>query len=385
VSPHPFPEEFRDINVEVASHLSDLALMRESRHAKIAYKRASRAVLGLEVFLDDFAAQRPVREIPYIGPATERVVLEHLELGRSPTVERALEKSGKRAEVEKARSYRTHFLSRAGVLAVLRADAKDAIAPESYRGDLQTHSEWSDGAEHIGLMAAAAKARGHSYIGISDHSYGLRIAHGMSMERAAERRRQIEELNRRESAGNGKGAFRIITAIEANIPFEGGVDMTTDELAEFELVLAAPHSRLRRPEDQTGRMLATVRHPGVHILAHPRGRMYSRQGVLARWDEVFEEAARQGVAIEIDGDPYRQDLDYSLARRALAAGCLFALDSDAHASDELESADFALAHARLAGITAERVINTWSADELLDWARHRSARRRGAAIPTRVF
>jgi putative hydrolase len=96
--------------------------------------------------------------------------------------------------------------------------------------------------------------------------------------------------------------------------------------------------------------------------------MYSRQGVLARWDDVFEEAARHEVAIELDGDPYRQDLDHAMAKRALRAGCLFALDSDAHSGRELAYAEIAVAHARLAGIPAKRVINTWTAEELLDWA-----------------
>jgi histidinol phosphatase-like PHP family hydrolase len=152
--------------------------------------------------------------------------------------------------------------------------------------------------------------------------------------------------------------------------------MTPEELASFELVLAAPHSKLRRAEDQTERMLAAVRHPAVHILAHPRGRMYSRQGVLARWDEVFEEAARQGVAVEIDGDPYRQDLDHTLAKRALAAGCLFALDSDAHSVSELAYADIALAHARIAKIPPARILNTWPAAKLLGWVKRKRPRRR---------
>jgi histidinol phosphatase-like PHP family hydrolase len=153
---------------------------------------------------------------------------------------------------------------------------------------------------------------------VSDHSYGLKIAHGMSMEAAAARRREIRALNRAYVS-----AFVVIGAIEANIPAEGGIDMTRDEMGTFELVLATPHSKLRRAEDQTARMLATVRHPAVDVLAHPRGRMYSRRGVLARWDEVFEEASRRAVAIEIDGDPYRLNtwpvtrlLDWAANRRA---------------------------------------------------------------------
>jgi len=362
---------FRDLNMEAAGQLNDLALIHPSRHGRLAYKRASRSILQIEEPIDAIAPARSLREIPYVGPASERVILEYLERGRSPTVERAVDKSGKRDEVEAARAHRTHFLSRAGALRVLRSRAKGPIAVSDYKGDLQSHSEWSDGGESIETLAAAARERGYAYLAVSDHSYGLKIARGMSMKDAERRRREIKSLNER-----WDGAFRVFDAVEANIPVDGGVDMTAQELATFELVLAAPHSRLRRSEDQTPRMLATVRHPAVHILAHPRGRMYSRQGVLARWDEVFEEASERGVAIEIDGDPYRQDLDYTLAKRALAAGCLFALDSDAHAGSELIYAELALAHARLAGIPAKRILNSWPATKLAAWARERSARAR---------
>ena len=106
----------------------------------------------------------------------------------------------------------------------------------------------------------------------------------------------------------------------------------------------------------------------MHILGHPRGRKYgSRPGITADWDQVFEAARDAGVAIEIDGDPSRQDVDYELAKRAAAAECLFALDSDAHSTPELAYADTAIAHARLAGIPTERVINCWPLDKLLEW------------------
>jgi putative hydrolase len=166
----------------------------------------------------------------------------------------------------------------------------------------------------------------------------------------------------------------VLQGIEANIRADGSVDMTPDELATFDLVVAAPHSALRRREDQTERMLAAVRHEGVAILGHPRGRMITRAGVVARWDEVFAAAARTGVAIEIDGDPWRQDIDHALARRAVAAGCLFALDSDAHSGAELMYSEWALAHARLARVPAERVVNTWPIERLVAWADGRRAR-----------
>ncbi|HET9325467.1 MAG TPA: hypothetical protein VFQ05_01715 [Candidatus Eisenbacteria bacterium] len=358
------PDVDRDLNMEVAEALYDLAFVHQSTHGARAYRRAARAVVSLEQPLDDFVREHAPREIPYVGPASERVILEHLQLGRSPAVERAVEKSARRTELDQARALRTHFLSRAQALRILRSPARGAIGLEDYRGDLQMHTEWSDGAESVAAMAEAAMARGYGYIGVSDHSYGLKIAGGVSMEDVRRQHREADRLNR-----EWAGRFRVLKGIEANIPSEGGVDMTSDELAEFEIVLAAPHSKLRRAEDQTERMVATVRHPQVHVLAHPRGRMFTRRGVVARWSEVFEQAREQDVAIEIDGDPYRQDLDHETARLALEAGCLFALDSDAHSGNELRYAEFALAHARRAGIPAARVLNTWPVERLLEWAK----------------
>jgi histidinol phosphatase-like PHP family hydrolase len=124
-------------------------------------------------------------------------------------------------------------------------------------------------------------------------------------------------------------------------------------------------------------MLAAIAHPSVRILAHPRGRISgSRAGVIANWDAVFASAAERGVAIEIDGDPARQDLDHTLAASALDAGCVFALDSDAHTVIQLSYAETALAHARLAGILAERIVNCWPLDRLLAWLSRPAAERR---------
>ena len=151
--------------------------------------------------------------------------------------------------------------------------------------------------------------------------------------------------------------------------------MTREELQHLELVVAAPHSALRSTADQTKRMIAAVNTPGVHILGHPRGRMYgSRPGVAADWDRVFDAAEKASVAIEIDGDPARQDVDYALAKRAVDAGCLFALDSDAHSTGELRYAETAIAHARLAGVPTDRIVNCWPVDRLLEWLSTRNGR-----------
>jgi len=161
----------------------------------------------------------------------------------------------------------------------------------------------------------------------------------------------------------------MLKGIEANIRNDGSLDMEPRELTSLEIVVAAPHSGLRLAADQTPRLLRTIETPGVNILGHPRGRMYgSRPGISARWPEVFAAAARAGVAIEIDGDPSRQDIDYDLASAAVSAGCLFALDSDAHGTADLLFAETAVAHARLAGIPEERVVNCWRIDRLLEWS-----------------
>jgi len=241
------------------------------------------------------------------------------------------------------------------------------VSVDDYRGDLQMHSTFSDGKQTLADIAATGMARGYEYAAVTDHSYGLPVAHGVSMARLAEQHREIDRLN-----ANHAGRFRIIKGIEANILADGTVDMTAEERRGLELVVAAPHSALRSSDDQTRRMLRAVRTPGVHILGHPRGRKIGvRPGVTADWDRIFAAAAHATVAVEIDGDPRRQDIDHQLARRALEIGCIFALDSDAHATAEWDFALNAVAHARLAGIPSERVINCWPLDFLLEWAASR--------------
>lgn len=212
-------------------------------------------------------------------------------------------------------------------------------------------------------MADAALARGWSRIAVTDHSYGLPVARGMTMEHARRQQAEIAAVNE-----GLAGRLRILKGLEANILADGTLDLPPAELRQFELVVAAPHSALRKAFDQTERMVAAVRTPGVHILGHPRGRVFNkRAGIVADWRRVFAAAAASGVAIELDGTWDRQDIDASLATQAFDAGCLFALDSDAHAPGELAYVDYALAHARLAGIPSARVINCWDDRQLFAW------------------
>ena len=232
------------------------------------------------------------------------------------------------------------------------------------------HSTWSDGSQTLKAIVDGCRARGYSYAAVTDHSAGLPIAGGVSLERFEEQHREIDEINR-----SLCGQFRLLKGVEANIRADGVVDVELEARSRFDVVVAAPHSGLRSPAPQTERMIAAVSTPGIHILGHPRGRIYgSRPGITADWAQVFAAAAREDVAVEIDGDPSRQDLDCMLAQEAVAAGCLFALDSDAHAVTQLRYADFAVAHAVLAGVPPERIVNFWPLDRFLAWTSSRRAR-----------
>jgi histidinol phosphatase-like PHP family hydrolase len=357
-----------DMNGKIAALLRDFAAIQKSKQSMWGYKRAAAAILALEEPIESLLQpDGTLRKIPNIGPSSTRVILEVLQTGTSPTIERAIDESGQNEDVERRRDVRGNFLSRAQVLAALRNNALSGPRLVDYRGDLQMHSTWSDGSQSLGQIVEAGIERGYSFCGVTDHSYGLPIARGVSMARLVEQHLEIDRLNKKY-----RRRFRLIKGIEANIRADGSVDMKPSELRQLELVVAAPHSALRSTADQTARMLAAVEAPGVHILGHPRGRKYgSRPGITATWDRVFAAAARANVAIEIDGDPSRQDIDFDLAKQAVAAGCLFALDSDAHSTRELAYVETAIAHARLAGVPTERIVNCWPAERLLEWLESR--------------
>ena len=369
-----------DVNAQVGGLLRDLAFAQTSQPKMFGYKRAAAVILGLEHSLT--ALREPdgsLPRIPGIGPGSLRVIMEVLDTGSSPTVEQAVAASSRRDDIHRRRVLRSHFLSRAEVVRVLNDRSVTSPDIREYRGDLQMHSEWSDGAPTLGDIVEACLERGYSYAAVTDHSHGLAIAGGMSMVQAARQREEIERLNT-----SYEPRFRLISGIEANIGADGALDLSAGEANQFELVLAAPHSKLRKADDQTDRLTAAIQNPAVHILAHPRGRIAgSRAGVVADWDTVFARAAREGVAIEIDGDPARQDLDFTLAARALAAGCLFALDSDAHTTAQLRYAETALAHARLAAIPSARIVNCWPAEHLFAWLSNRRSCRFIAAEEVR--
>ena len=353
-----------DLNMAAASLLYDMAALQATERSQFGYKRAAKAIVGLPVSVADLVTAGTLREIPFVGPASARIITEVVEQGRSPSVEAAIEQSTRPSQLESRRQFRGAYLSHFAMQRALATPlGKGVVSRADYRGDFQMHSAWSDGGERLATMAQACMDLGHTCLGITDHSYGLPIARGVSMADVVRQHAEIDQLN-----AKLEGRFRIFKGIEANILADGNLDLQPDERAVFEFVVASPHSLLRRPEDQTARMVAATGGAGVTILGHPRGRVFnSRAGVRADWSRVFELASKRRVAIELDGNWHRQDIDFELARYALDAGCIFALDSDAHAIGELRFSEYAIAHARLAGIPAARVINCWSNEELDEW------------------
>ena len=352
-----------DVNLEVGGVLLDMAALAGDSQRGWGYQRAAKAVLRLDQHITPLIHANTFKAIPGIGPTTDRIAREVIHDGRSAFVEAAVREAGKEEDVAKLRALRQQFLSRAAVHDILAH--RGAPSRKRYRGDFQMHSVWSDGAESLESIADACLARGHRCAGITDHSYGLPIAGGMTMAQVAQQHAAIDALN-----AAYKGRFRMFKGIEANIRGDGTVDMEPNELRQFEFVVASPHSLLRKSVDQTARMVGAVSQPGVCMLGHPQGRRFNvRPGVSADWDQVFEVAARREVAIEIDGSWDRQDIHYELAARALSKGCIFALDSDAHSHPELDFIEIAIAHARLAAIPEARIVNYWTEAKFLKWAR----------------
>lgn len=259
---------------------------------------------------------------------------------------------------------------RAGFRSFADANAIVAANPDwsdEINGDLQMHSDESDGRVSIEEMARTGIDKGYSYIAITDHSKGLKIAGGMDEERFADQGRRIDALNA-ELAAQGSD-FKVLKGIEMNLSPDGSGDMEPDCLAGLDLVLGSFHSQLRRKEDQTDRYLAGIENPHVDVLGHPRCRIYNfRVGLLADWKTVLTAAAHTGTAIEIDAFPDRQDLNVELLEIARAAGCWISMGTDAHTPDEMQYLPVGLAAAISAGIPKDKIINFMTAEELAAWA-----------------
>lgn len=262
------------------------------------------------------------------------------------------------------------YLRRLEDTAGLDLDEETAALRAALKGDLHSHSDWSDGGSPIEEMAAAARDLGHDYLAMTDHSPRLTVARGLSPARLREQLDVIAGLNEK------LAPFRILTGIEVDILQDGSLDQEPELLDRLDVVVASVHSKLRMDAgDMTRRMVTAVADPRVDVLGHCTGRIVragGRRGGLrpeSAFDAelVFEACRRFGVAVEINSRPDRLDPPKRLLRLAYEMGCLFSIDSDAHAPGQLEWQHFGCARAAQCGVEAERVVDTWPLGDLLAW------------------
>jgi DNA polymerase (family X) len=251
------------------------------------------------------------------------------------------------------------------------------------RGDLHSHSDWSDGVQSVEEMAELARRRGHAYQVMTDHSQSLAIARGLTPDRVELERKLIAALNRRFAAEEDKGTappetspegFRLLHGCELEIRADGQLDYPEELLARFDLVVASLHVGRRQPRAElTQRVLNAIRNPHVDVIAHPSGRMIgTRPDLDLDWDVVYREAARTGTVLEMNGSPHRLDLSVERARHALSMGCTLSIDSDAHRFGEFGHLEWGVSQARRAWVEPGNVLNTRSRADLLDWLSHRA-------------
>jgi histidinol phosphatase-like PHP family hydrolase len=260
------------------------------------------------------------------------------------------------------RSTRDRYLSRLEVIETLALGPAD-LHPDRMRGAAHWHTTDSDGKASLEAMARHCARRGFAWSMVTDHSRGLEVASGLDAEGIRLQRKRLDSWNR--SSGD---EHRLFHGLEVEVRSDGTLDVPRGERLEVECVVAAVHSVFDPDRDQTERLLRAVSTPGVHVLAHPRARHFHyRPGLRARWEKVFAACADHDVAVEINGFPRRQDLDWELAGLAADAGCDFLLASDAHAPRHLEFDQYASALAMKAAIPRERILNVLHADELEVW------------------
>lgn len=315
---------------------------RESPRRVMAYRNAADIIEAL----DEAALQRHGRanswqSLPGIGPKTAAVIAQAWS-GREPDT-----------------------------LAQLRADAPDLGGGQlraALRGDLHLHSNWSDGSAPIEEMMATAAALGHDYCALTDHSPRLTIANGLSAERL---RRQLDVID---GLREKFAPLRILTGIEVDILDDGSLDQQPELLERLDVVVASVHSKLSMESAaMTRRMVRAVSDARVDVLGHCTGRLVTggrgtRPESTFDAEAVFSACRDHGTAVEINSRPERRDPPTRLLKLALEIGCLFSIDTDAHAPGQLDFLGFGAQRALDAGVPADRIVNTWPTETLLAWA-----------------
>jgi putative hydrolase len=326
-----------------------LELAGEPSYRAAAFRRAADAVAALtDEELRVRAEAGTLRELPGIGEATERLIVEALR-GEVPSYLARLEEE------------REEGNERPGA-ALFRA----------LKGDCHVHSNWSDGGASIREMAEAAIELGHEYIVLTDHSPSLKIARGLSRERLLEQLDVVAALN------DELAPFRILTGIEVDILPDGSLDQEDELLARLDVVVGSVHSLLRMErQPMTERMLTAIANPHLDILGHCTGRMRMRRRDRPESefdpDEVFGACVRYDKAVEINSLPPRRDPPRRLMRQALEMGCRFSLDSDAHAPGQLAWKLLGADRAAECDVPPERIVTALGAAELVSWTRSHEA------------
>jgi putative hydrolase len=298
-----------------------------------AFRRAAEVVGGLgEGELSDRLREGTLQQLPGVGQATALVIAQAA-AGREP-------------------EYLTRLLDGG-------PPAPPSALRAAMRGDCHAHSDWSDGGSPPLDMALAARDLGHEWMALTDHSPRLTVANGLSADRLRAQLELIGELNAT------LAPFRILSGIEVDILDDGALDQTDELLGQLDVVVASVHSKLRMPPaPMTERMLAAIANPQTDVLGHCTGRLITGRGrPQSEFDPeaVFTACRDHGVAVEINCRPERQDPPDDLLRLAVEIGCLFAIDTDAHAPGQLDWLEGGCTRAEHFGITPDRVINARSA------------------------
>jgi putative hydrolase len=320
---------------------------REDTYKVKAFRGAAAAILSLSE--DDVAAaveDGSLTDLPGVGASSARVIADAVD-GVLPE---------RLADLEREHG---------GDLTAGGHELRRAL-----RGDLHSHSDWSDGGSPIEEMAFTAIELGHDYLVLTDHSPRLTVAHGLSAERLTRQLGVVAAVNEH-LAGAG---FTLLTGIEVDILDDGGLDQDDELLARLDVRVASVHSKLKMDADaMTRRMVTAVRNPRTNVLGHCTGRLVTGgrgRRPSSQFDAraVFEACAEHDVAVEINSRPERRDPPTALIEQARDAGCLFSIDSDAHAPGQLDFLVYGCERAEQAGIDPDRIVNTWPQERLLAWA-----------------